>query len=71
MLFRSILANGQLGGARLIRSSGYSLLDQEAIRALMAASPFPPIPPRLGKSRMDIVADFLYDDNRVKYGLSP
>ena len=62
-----ILSNGELGGARLVQSSGYAILDQEAIRALTVASPFPPIPARMGKSRMDIVDGFDYIDNRVKY----
>ena len=66
-----ILSDGKLGGARIIRSSGYSVLDQEAMRALMAASPFPPIPPRMGKSRIDIVAGFNYTDSRLKYAPGP
>ena len=66
-----ILSDGQLGGARIIRSSGYSVLDQEAMRALMAASPFPPTPPRMGKSRIDIVAGFNYTDSRLRYAPGP
>ena len=67
----TILANGQLGGARLIRSSGYSVLDREAIRALQAASPFRPLPPWIGQGRLDIVATLEYHDNRLKYGSTP
>jgi len=67
----TILGNGSLEGPRLIRSSGFPVLDQEAIRAVKAASPFHPIPPWIGKSRLDIVASFEYHDNRLKYGFVP
>jgi len=67
----TILRNGDLRGARLIRSSGYSVLDREAMRALQIASPFQPIPPWIEKSRLDIIASFEYYDNRLKYGLIP
>ena len=67
----TILGNGQLEGARLVRSSGFPILDQEAMRAVQAASPFHQIPPSIGKSRLDIVASFEYHDNRLKYGLVP
>ena len=67
----TILGNGQLEGARLVRSSGFPILDQEAMRAVQAASPFHQIPPSIGKSRLDIVASFEYHDNRLKYGRVP
>ncbi len=66
-----ILGDGQLEGTRLVRSSGFPILDQEAMRAVQAASPFHPIPPWIGKTRMDVVASFEYHDNRLKYGLVP
>ncbi|MFQ5904789.1 MAG: energy transducer TonB [Candidatus Binatia bacterium] len=67
----TILRNGNLEGTRLIRSSGFSVLDQEALRAVKTASPFHPIPPWIGKTRLDIIASFEYYDNRLKYGLVP
>lgn len=67
----TILGDGQLAGTRLVRSSGYSILDHEAVRAVQAASPFHPIPPWIGKSRLDVVASFEYHDNRLKYGVVP
>ncbi|MBI2988926.1 MAG: energy transducer TonB [Deltaproteobacteria bacterium] len=63
----TILGNGHLEGTRLIRSSGFSVLDQEAMRAVQAASPFHAIPPWIGKSRLDVVASFEYHDNRLHY----
>lgn len=67
----TVLGNGSLERARLIRSSGFAVLDEEAVRAVRAASPFHPIPPWIGKTRLDIVASFEYHDNRVKYGRVP
>lgn len=67
----TISGNGQLEGTRLIRSSGFSVLDQEAMRAVQSASPFHPIPPWIGKPRLDVVASFEYHDNRLRYGAVP
>lgn len=66
-----ILGNGNLEGAHLVRSSGFPVLDQEAIRAVRAAAPFHPIPSWIGKTRLDIIASFEYYDNRLKYGSVP
>ena len=63
----SILGNGDIESAKIIRSSGSNLLDEEALRAVKAAAPFGPIPPWLGKNRIDIVASFEYLDNRLNY----
>ena len=63
----SILGNGDIESAKIVRSSGSNLLDEEALRAVKAAAPFGPIPPWLGKNRIDIVASFEYLDNRLNY----
>ena len=63
----TILGNGQVDEVRILRSSGYIVLDKEATRALRAAAPFPPIPPRVGKNPLPIVATFVYSDKRVRY----
>ena len=63
----SILGNGDVESAKIIRSSGSNLLDEEALRAVKAAAPFGPIPSWLGKNRIDIVASFEYLDNRLNY----
>ena len=67
----TILGDGHLEGTRLIRSSGFSVLDQEAVRAVQAASPFHAIPPWIGKNRLEVIASFEYHDNRLKYGFVP
>jgi periplasmic protein TonB len=65
----AILNNGELERAVVVRSSGSHLLDEEALRAVKAAAPFKPIPPWIGKDRVEIVASFEYLDNRLNYRL--
>lgn len=67
----SILGNGELARARIIRSSGSSLLDEEALRAVRIAAPFSPIPPWIAKEQLDILASFEYYDNRLNYRYVP
>jgi protein TonB len=67
----TISENGDLERMRLIRSSGFSVLDKEAMRAVRIASPFHPIPPWIGRDRLEIIASFEYHDNRLKYGFVP
>jgi TonB family protein len=63
----TIGANGQLDGLRLIRSSGSQVLDEEALRAIKAAAPFPPIPPWIKPNPLLISASMEYHDNRLNY----
>jgi TonB family protein len=67
----TVLGNGRLEKTRLLRSSGFPVLDQEAVRAVKAASPFHPIPQWIGRERLDIIASFEYHDNRIKYHVTP
>lgn len=60
-------ANGQLEQLRLIRSSGSQVLDEEAVRAIKAAAPFPPIPPWIKPNPLLISASMEYHDNRLNY----
>ena len=55
-----ILKDGTLKGVSLLDSSGYRLLDNEALRAVKDAAPFNPIPDRLKTSRLNITATFNY-----------
>lgn len=52
--------NGRVSSVKLIKSSGYQLLDDAAIRAIKFASPFNPIPESLGVKRLKISASFEY-----------
>jgi len=67
----TVLGDGSLSGARLIRSSGFSILDEEALRAVRSAAPFYPIPPWIHKKRLAIIASFEYFDNRLRYSYTP
>ena len=67
----SIQGNGELARARIVRSSGSNLLDEEALRAVRSAAPFNPIPPWIGKENIDILASFEYYDNRLNYRYMP
>ena len=63
----TIGAGGQLEGLRLIRSSGSQLLDEEALRAIKAAAPFPPIPVWIKPVPLLISASMEYHDSRLNY----
>ncbi len=66
----TILGNGQLEGLRLVRSSGSTVLDEEALRAIKAAAPFPPIPPWIKPNPLAISATMEYRDNRLDYRIT-
>jgi protein TonB len=63
-----ISENGELEGLRLIRSSGSELLDTEALRAIKAAAPFPPIPRWIEQRPLPLTATMIYNDARVPGG---
>lgn len=56
----SIVEDGSLEGVTLLSSSGYSILDDEALRAVKDSSPFYPLPRKWGKKRLNINAVFIY-----------
>ena len=49
-----VSADGRVRDINVVRSSGFNILDNEAISTVKRASPFPPIPPTLGLSRLII-----------------
>jgi protein TonB len=63
----TIAKDGQLAQLRLTRSSGSQVLDDEAIRAIKAAAPFPPIPGWIKLNPLPISASMEYHDNRLDY----
>ncbi len=67
----TIMGDGNLLGARLIRPSGFSILDEEALRSVRAAAPFYPIPHWIEKNHLAIIANFEYHDNRLRYSFTP
>jgi protein TonB len=53
-VFFSIDRQGRVINSRLVRSSGASALDDEALALLRRAEPFPPPPPELPGARVDL-----------------
>lgn len=56
----TILSNGELEKVVLIKSSGSTILDDEAISAVKTASPYNTFPKRIIESRITITATFHY-----------
>ncbi len=52
--------SGELTEVKLLKSSGFYLLDREAMRALRAAAPFGPFPPDWPDKELRIRARFIY-----------
>ena len=46
--------NGSVSGARLVRSSGQSLLDDEVLALLRRVAPLPPIPPEVTQNSVTL-----------------
>ncbi len=56
----TIESGGNVSSIKLLKSSGYEILDEYAINAVRIASPFNPIPPSIGTKRLRITANFEY-----------
>ena len=56
----SIAKNGELVYVNLLDSSGHTILDESAIKAIKSAAPYYPFPPRLHAKRLRIRANFIY-----------
>lgn len=56
----SIDKSGKLVTNRIIKSSGYDVLDREAVSVVRAATPFEPFPQSIVLSRLHILATFRY-----------
>ena len=67
----TITENGRIEQLRLVRSSGYNVLDEEAQRAIEAAAPFPPIPTWIKPNPLRILATMEYHDARLDYRSMP
>jgi protein TonB len=52
--------DGSLADAKVMRSSGMAILDQEALRAVRDAAPYPPLPARMEVEQLVIDATFVY-----------
>jgi protein TonB len=60
LLIFTLNKSGSLIDLRLIRSSGFPVLDEAAIRAVKLAAPYDPFPPYMGTDPWNIRASFTY-----------
>jgi periplasmic protein TonB len=56
----TILKNGKLGEVELVRTSGYKMLDDAAIKALKDGEPYWPIPAEWGMESYTVPGHFIY-----------
>jgi protein TonB len=57
----ALASNGSVTSLSLAHGSGAAILDEAALSMVHRASPFPPFPPGLGRSRMDFAAPVRFD----------
>jgi protein TonB len=57
----SVDRSGGVHGARIVRSSGYSALDQETLALVHRASPLPPPPPEMRGNSISVVVPIRYN----------
>ncbi|MFP4036627.1 MAG: TonB family protein [Desulfobacteraceae bacterium] len=60
LLVFTLSRSGDTAGMEVLQSSGHTVLDREACRAVRAASPFPAFPEHLNVHRLHIRASFDY-----------
>jgi len=61
----TILEDGTLQATELLRSSGYELLDNEALRVVKRLAPYHPLPKSWHRSEWDLTISFTYILNGV------
>jgi protein TonB len=55
-----IMKDGSLGGLEVLKSSGYKILDDEALRSIRASAPFQPLPDDWRMDRYSIRAAVIF-----------
>ena len=60
MVLFSLSDDGSMTRITIIRSSGHEILDNEVVRAINSALPFPPFPSSIKVKRLNINASFDY-----------
>ncbi len=60
MAIFTLARDGSMTRLDIIRASGHEILDQEVIRAIRKAAPFPPFPESITVNRLNIQASFDY-----------
>jgi periplasmic protein TonB len=56
----AILEDGHASQVKVLKSSGYSVLDDAIVKAIHEASPFAPLPKNIGRDRLVITGSFRY-----------
>ncbi|MFA5346106.1 MAG: energy transducer TonB [Candidatus Omnitrophota bacterium] len=65
-LYFIVLPNGSGQGVKLLRSSGSSVLDEEALATVKRASPFPPVPKEISSSSVSMEVAIVFSLNNKK-----
>jgi len=60
LLTFTIQRNGYVSEVRVVSTSGYEILDLEAVRAIKEASPFAPLPDSWDEDQITITGHFIY-----------
>ncbi len=60
MVIFVVVRQGEVIQVKITKNSGHEILDNEAIRAITAAAPFPPFPEHIRVGRLNIKASFDY-----------
>jgi protein TonB len=55
-----ILKDGSLGDVEVLKSSGYKILDDEALRSIRSSAPFQPLPEEWNMERYSIRAAVIF-----------
>lgn len=66
LLTFTIQRNGYVSEVRVVSTSGYEVLDLEAVRAIKEASPFAPLPDSWNEDHITITGHFVYH-NHITY----
>ncbi|MEW6665913.1 MAG: energy transducer TonB [Thermodesulfobacteriota bacterium] len=56
----SLSRSGQMDRITILNSSGFPILDEEAVRAVRASAPYPAFPDHIAVGRLNIEANFDY-----------
>ncbi|MDR2349831.1 MAG: energy transducer TonB [Deltaproteobacteria bacterium] len=56
----TILSDGRVAGTRIVASSGHAALDDEVLALVRRVEPFAPIPPEIGRERLNLTVPVVF-----------
>lgn len=62
-LYFTIQKDGYVSDIQIVSTSGYDVFDQEAVRTIKSASPFPPLPESWNQDKVTIGVHFIFINN--------